>query len=254
MKQKSAFAPVVRPQASPPPSCTSANGNGLQGERRRSPGGALRIPCARGGRCMRGACRGAAPRPPRAPGSDAPLSGAPSAGFSPLLPRSLESLHAAGSWAAWAARGRSRGRGQRGGFCPVPLANRPSWPELPQPLWAGGSDVARGDRLAGHRSTHGARLKPGSASEPVGPSGLCPSEGAACAHQCLCLVSARSSGQRGRPEARGRSGLDTAAHRGGHRPPAPARGPAGPPEAHRHRDQVAVIGLSDTTCGPCSSR
>lgn len=33
VKQKSAFAPVVRPQASPPPSCTSANGNGLQGER-----------------------------------------------------------------------------------------------------------------------------------------------------------------------------------------------------------------------------
>ncbi|KAM9197322.1 transcription factor COE3 isoform 7-T7 [Dugong dugon] len=33
MKQKSAFAPVVRPQASPPPSCTSANGNGLQGSR-----------------------------------------------------------------------------------------------------------------------------------------------------------------------------------------------------------------------------
>lgn len=32
VKQKSAFAPVVRPQASPPPSCTSANGNGLQGE------------------------------------------------------------------------------------------------------------------------------------------------------------------------------------------------------------------------------
>ncbi|GAB1292829.1 Ebf3 protein [Apodemus speciosus] len=30
LKQKSAFAPVVRPQASPPPSCTSANGNGLQ--------------------------------------------------------------------------------------------------------------------------------------------------------------------------------------------------------------------------------
>ncbi|KAJ8248070.1 hypothetical protein GJAV_G00237920 [Gymnothorax javanicus] len=30
MKQKSAFAPVVRPPASPPPSCTSANGNGLQ--------------------------------------------------------------------------------------------------------------------------------------------------------------------------------------------------------------------------------
>ncbi|KAF7239247.1 Transcription factor COE3, partial [Varanus komodoensis] len=29
VKQKSAFAPVVRPQASPPPSCTSANGNGL---------------------------------------------------------------------------------------------------------------------------------------------------------------------------------------------------------------------------------
>lgn len=41
VKQKSAFAPVVRPQASPPPSCTSANGNGLQGEgaaRRLRPG------------------------------------------------------------------------------------------------------------------------------------------------------------------------------------------------------------------------
>uniref|UniRef100_A0A8C9W2H3 EBF transcription factor 3a n=1 Tax=Scleropages formosus TaxID=113540 RepID=A0A8C9W2H3_SCLFO len=32
VKQKSAFAPVVRPQASPPPSCTSANSNGLQGD------------------------------------------------------------------------------------------------------------------------------------------------------------------------------------------------------------------------------
>ncbi|CAI5784921.1 transcription factor COE1-like isoform X1 [Podarcis lilfordi] len=30
VKQKSAFAPVVRPQASPPPTCTSANGNTLQ--------------------------------------------------------------------------------------------------------------------------------------------------------------------------------------------------------------------------------
>ncbi|PWA22657.1 hypothetical protein CCH79_00002393 [Gambusia affinis] len=30
VKQKSAFAPVVRPSSSPPPSCTSANGNGLQ--------------------------------------------------------------------------------------------------------------------------------------------------------------------------------------------------------------------------------
>ncbi|XP_066488960.1 transcription factor COE3-like isoform X8 [Tiliqua scincoides] len=30
VKQKSAFAPVVRPQASPPPTCTSANGNSLQ--------------------------------------------------------------------------------------------------------------------------------------------------------------------------------------------------------------------------------
>ncbi|KAI7801860.1 transcription factor COE1 [Triplophysa rosa] len=30
VKQKSAFAPVVRPQTSPPPTCTSANGNGLQ--------------------------------------------------------------------------------------------------------------------------------------------------------------------------------------------------------------------------------
>ncbi|XP_032808142.1 transcription factor COE3 isoform X3 [Petromyzon marinus] len=31
VKQKSAFAPVVRPQASPPPNCTSATGNALQG-------------------------------------------------------------------------------------------------------------------------------------------------------------------------------------------------------------------------------
>ncbi|XP_078449204.1 transcription factor COE3 isoform X4 [Lampetra planeri] len=31
IKQKSAFAPVVRPQASPPPNCTSATGNALQG-------------------------------------------------------------------------------------------------------------------------------------------------------------------------------------------------------------------------------
>ncbi|XP_032806586.1 transcription factor COE3-like isoform X2 [Petromyzon marinus] len=31
VKQKSAFAPVVRPQTSPPPTCTSANANGLQG-------------------------------------------------------------------------------------------------------------------------------------------------------------------------------------------------------------------------------
>ncbi|CAL8280298.1 unnamed protein product [Arctogadus glacialis] len=30
VKQKSAFAPVVRPSSSPPPSCTGANGNGLQ--------------------------------------------------------------------------------------------------------------------------------------------------------------------------------------------------------------------------------
>ncbi|XP_062867058.1 transcription factor COE1-A [Trichomycterus rosablanca] len=30
VKQKSAFAPVVRPQSSPPPTCTSNNGNGLQ--------------------------------------------------------------------------------------------------------------------------------------------------------------------------------------------------------------------------------
>ncbi|XP_073727268.1 transcription factor COE1-A isoform X2 [Misgurnus anguillicaudatus] len=30
VKQKSAFAPVVRPQSSPPPTCTGTNGNGLQ--------------------------------------------------------------------------------------------------------------------------------------------------------------------------------------------------------------------------------
>uniref|UniRef100_A0A8D0GH50 Uncharacterized protein n=1 Tax=Sphenodon punctatus TaxID=8508 RepID=A0A8D0GH50_SPHPU len=30
VKQKSAFAPVVRPQTSPPPACTSTNGSSLQ--------------------------------------------------------------------------------------------------------------------------------------------------------------------------------------------------------------------------------
>ncbi|XP_054687626.1 transcription factor COE3 isoform X15 [Grus americana] len=55
MKQKSAFAPVVRPQASPPPSCTSANGNGLQvAEFPWSPAGSgaggIMIQCAFGGR------------------------------------------------------------------------------------------------------------------------------------------------------------------------------------------------------------
>uniref|UniRef100_A0A8C3SH55 Uncharacterized protein n=1 Tax=Chelydra serpentina TaxID=8475 RepID=A0A8C3SH55_CHESE len=32
VKQKSAFAPVVRPPASPTPTCASTNGNSLQGE------------------------------------------------------------------------------------------------------------------------------------------------------------------------------------------------------------------------------
>lgn len=32
VKQKSAFAPVVRPQTSPPPTCTGTNGSSLQGE------------------------------------------------------------------------------------------------------------------------------------------------------------------------------------------------------------------------------
>uniref|UniRef100_A0A673AX75 IPT/TIG domain-containing protein n=1 Tax=Sphaeramia orbicularis TaxID=375764 RepID=A0A673AX75_9TELE len=32
VKQKSAFAPVVRPQTSPPPTCTTTNGSNLQGE------------------------------------------------------------------------------------------------------------------------------------------------------------------------------------------------------------------------------
>ncbi|XP_054687631.1 transcription factor COE3 isoform X20 [Grus americana] len=55
VKQKSAFAPVVRPQASPPPSCTSANGNGLQvAEFPWSPAGSgaggIMIQCAFGGR------------------------------------------------------------------------------------------------------------------------------------------------------------------------------------------------------------
>lgn len=52
VKQKSAFAPVVRPSSSPPPSCTSANGNGLQGNlpwrrsgRRCSPGAFNSLVC-----------------------------------------------------------------------------------------------------------------------------------------------------------------------------------------------------------------
>ncbi|EPY84869.1 hypothetical protein CB1_000436004 [Camelus ferus] len=53
MKQKSAFAPVVRPQASPPPSCTSANGNGLQGREGQAPSptrGPLGSGCGASGR------------------------------------------------------------------------------------------------------------------------------------------------------------------------------------------------------------
>lgn len=38
VKQKSAFAPVVRPQTSPPPTCTSTNGNSLQGKPQASAG------------------------------------------------------------------------------------------------------------------------------------------------------------------------------------------------------------------------
>uniref|UniRef100_A0AAY4E5S9 IPT/TIG domain-containing protein n=1 Tax=Denticeps clupeoides TaxID=299321 RepID=A0AAY4E5S9_9TELE len=37
VKQKSAFAPVVRPQTSPPPTCTGTNGSSLQGEPRPPP-------------------------------------------------------------------------------------------------------------------------------------------------------------------------------------------------------------------------
>ncbi|KAB1270757.1 Transcription factor COE3 [Camelus dromedarius] len=47
VKQKSAFAPVVRPQASPPPSCTSANGNGLQASSEGSAGPRLLGPPSR---------------------------------------------------------------------------------------------------------------------------------------------------------------------------------------------------------------
>ncbi|XP_026995762.1 transcription factor COE1-A isoform X3 [Tachysurus vachellii] len=38
VKQKSAFAPVVRPQSSPPPTCTSTNANGLQATAAAIPG------------------------------------------------------------------------------------------------------------------------------------------------------------------------------------------------------------------------
>ncbi|XP_060791859.1 transcription factor COE1-A isoform X3 [Neoarius graeffei] len=38
VKQKSAFAPVVRPQSSPPPTCTSTNANGLQATTAAIPG------------------------------------------------------------------------------------------------------------------------------------------------------------------------------------------------------------------------
>lgn len=34
VKQKSAFAPVIRPQGSPSPACSSGNGNGFRGEQR----------------------------------------------------------------------------------------------------------------------------------------------------------------------------------------------------------------------------
>lgn len=34
VKQKSAFAPVIRPQGSPSPACSSGNGNGFRGKKR----------------------------------------------------------------------------------------------------------------------------------------------------------------------------------------------------------------------------
>ncbi|KAG2465554.1 COE3 factor, partial [Polypterus senegalus] len=43
VKQKSAFAPVVRPQTSPPPTCTSTNGNSLQDHSREIPAGPLDV-------------------------------------------------------------------------------------------------------------------------------------------------------------------------------------------------------------------
>lgn len=33
VKQKSAFAPVIRPQGSPSPACSSGNGNGFRGKK-----------------------------------------------------------------------------------------------------------------------------------------------------------------------------------------------------------------------------
>lgn len=48
VKQKSAFAPVVRPQTSPPPTCTSTNGNSLQGRWSRWKPGSHSASCPRG--------------------------------------------------------------------------------------------------------------------------------------------------------------------------------------------------------------
>uniref|UniRef100_A0A8C0PKX6 Transcription factor COE3 n=1 Tax=Canis lupus familiaris TaxID=9615 RepID=A0A8C0PKX6_CANLF len=90
VKQKSAFAPVVRPQASPPPSCTSANGNGLQGEGRRTG------PAAPGAR---------AELSPQGPPQSPPSQGSPGWEPQPSLgvpapPAAAWPLHAPLPWAA----------------------------------------------------------------------------------------------------------------------------------------------------------
>uniref|UniRef100_A0A452SGE1 Uncharacterized protein n=1 Tax=Ursus americanus TaxID=9643 RepID=A0A452SGE1_URSAM len=59
VKQKSAFAPVVRPQTSPPPTCTSTNGNSLQGKPHPGQQDALTSP-SQGLKQMRHWCKGSA--------------------------------------------------------------------------------------------------------------------------------------------------------------------------------------------------
>lgn len=220
VKQKSAFAPVVRPQASPPPSCTSANGNGLQGERA-APGRAVALrPVGRAPHPVHvwrplhaGGCRGATPRPPHAPVGDAPPTGPTSARVSlaaPTQPRVL--ARELGGW------GLSRPPGEQAFTAGAPAA-----------------PVGRRQRRGPWGRAGGSLSFPRS---PWVPAGRAPQKGprghVGAPERSLPETQGRGAG----PEGSGGHGLDTAAHRGGHAEQAPSAcpGPCGTPEAHGHRD------------------
>lgn len=238
VKQKSAFAPVVRPQASPPPSCTSANGNGLQGER--AAGAAF---CPRGGGAPgpvhvwwplhAGVHRGATPRPPCAPVSDTPPSGPASASLSLAAP--AEPRVFARRLGAWRRAGEERGRGQRGRSV---LPSRGQAFTARAPAAPVGRRQRRGPwGRAGGSPCHprspsqtrpGLRARGSRRAAPLG-------RGRVCTSVPLSGLRQRLGGEGPAPRAVGGTAWTQLPTAGAarNRLPAPARGPAGPPEAPR---------------------